>query len=66
MRDYEAEKILGDDHQRRKTPYQRRRDHNIRSNERLYMSGYREQEDLRQFLMAARSFMESDVSKKFN
>ena len=39
MRDYEAEAILEDDHQQRKTRYQRGREAKISENETLYMAG---------------------------
>ena len=39
MRDYEAEAILEDDHQQRKTRYQRWREAKISENETLYMAG---------------------------
>lgn len=62
MRDFLAEAILGDDHRRRKTPYQRQRERNISNNERMYREGQKSMDDVRKFLETARMFMEPDVS----
>jgi hypothetical protein len=62
MRDYFAEAILGDDHLRRKTPYQRQRERNISNNERVYREGQKSMDDVRKFLETARMFMKPDVS----
>lgn len=62
MRDYQADELKGADYVKPKTPYQRRRDSQIAENERMYMASNRNAEDLRRFLVRARSFTEPDVS----
>ncbi len=62
MRDYQADELKGADYVKPKTPYQRRRDSQIAENERIYMALNRNAEDLRIFLVRARSFTEPDVS----
>ncbi|EFX73096.1 hypothetical protein DAPPUDRAFT_325618 [Daphnia pulex] len=62
MRDYQADELKGADYVKPKTPYQRRRDSQIAENERIYMASNRNAEDLRRFLVRARSFTEPDLT----